>query len=208
MFTNFSPQKLCEMLLENVRASQLNFSIQDTPFSVYLTLRKSFSKKIQNEVFKSQPAAPHRHFVDVSNDKMSELECEIASLRIGNSNLAEKNKFLEDAQHTLAKNYDDEVSYNEEIKAELEILATKCKNIENLFEKNEMKLNKIQNEKKVLELKHEKTCAEVNNLKSEKKEFEKEKNKISIAFKTAKKEAKENEHAYEKIVHNQEQKIK
>ena len=206
MVTNFSPQKSCEMRLENVKASQLNFSIQETPFSVYLTLRKSFSKKIQNPRLKPQPATPH--FVDVSSGKISELERELASLRTENSTLADKNKILETDQNTLAKNYEAEVLYSENIKTELESLATKCENAENTIEKIEIKLSKTENEKKALESKHEKTCAEVKKIKSEKKELVKEVDNISIVLKRAKKEAKENADANEKLVKNQDKKIK
>ena len=34
----------CDSVIDSVRASSLNFSCQETPFSFYITLRKSFRK--------------------------------------------------------------------------------------------------------------------------------------------------------------------
>ena len=45
-----SPQELCENILKQIKSSGLNFVLQETPFSVYMTLRKTFcsdSLKIQ-----------------------------------------------------------------------------------------------------------------------------------------------------------------
>ena len=38
----YSPQKKSDDILQCVRSSNLHFSIQETPFSVYITLRKKF----------------------------------------------------------------------------------------------------------------------------------------------------------------------
>ena len=37
-------QNSCDHIVKSVRDSFLNYSIQETPFSMYLTIRKSFSK--------------------------------------------------------------------------------------------------------------------------------------------------------------------
>ena len=38
-------QTSCDVVLSSVRESSLNFSVQETPFSLYITVRKSFSKQ-------------------------------------------------------------------------------------------------------------------------------------------------------------------
>ena len=40
-------QSSCDFLLQAVRNSGLNFSCQETPFSIFLTVRKSFVKTFQ-----------------------------------------------------------------------------------------------------------------------------------------------------------------
>ena len=39
-------QKSCSEILNSVRNSNLNFSCQETPFSIYLTVRKSWNRKV------------------------------------------------------------------------------------------------------------------------------------------------------------------
>ena len=39
-------QKSCSEILNSVRNSKLNFSCQETPFSIYLTVRKSWNRKV------------------------------------------------------------------------------------------------------------------------------------------------------------------
>ena len=49
MAANSSIQKSCDLVLASVRSSSLNYSSQETPFSIYLTIRKSFSKATFNQ---------------------------------------------------------------------------------------------------------------------------------------------------------------
>ena len=41
-----SPQDQCNKILAQVHASQLHFLVQESPFSLYLTVRKKFTQKI------------------------------------------------------------------------------------------------------------------------------------------------------------------
>ena len=40
----FSVKTSCDFIINSVRDSSLNFSIQKTPYSLYLTIRKTFNK--------------------------------------------------------------------------------------------------------------------------------------------------------------------
>ena len=47
MLTNYpssNVQSSCDFILKEVRSSSLNYSVQETPFSLYLTIRKSLVK--------------------------------------------------------------------------------------------------------------------------------------------------------------------
>ena len=66
------PQKLCPQdysdgVLQCVKSSNLHFSISETPFSVYITLRKKFTNIYRDtkehsaaEVFKEEPCQVHQ----------------------------------------------------------------------------------------------------------------------------------------------------
>ena len=41
-----SVQKSCDLVIESVRASSLNYNLQETPYSIYLSIRKSSLKRI------------------------------------------------------------------------------------------------------------------------------------------------------------------
>ena len=193
MAPSFSAQKHCDTILDRVRSSNLNFVLQETPFSIFLTIRKSFNKNLSNQPYPEPNLDSDVH----DSDKLSDLMAEIKSLRTENKNIKAKKELLEQSQVTLAKNYAEEVTECEHLKGELIGNVSKLNNLQNNFEKINSNLKIIENEKKQLGVKHEKTCAEVKVLKSEKDDLEKEKSKIIIALKTAKKEGKEKNHEHE-----------
>ena len=201
----FSPQKSCNTILENVRSSKLNFSIQETPYSLFLTIRKSFTKNFLNH--QPEPHLDSRTKV-LDIKKISDLEAELDILKTENRNLKLKNEHLEKGNVALANNYEEEVSECEAIKeelvdttAQLENWKTNCKNME-------ANLKNIEKKSKQLEEKHTKTCNEVKKIKCEKEDLIKENNKISINLKTVKKEAKENNNEHDKIFRKKDETIK
>ena len=44
-----SPEFACGQVLYSVKMSRLNYFLQETPFSVYITLRKKFQKDFSNQ---------------------------------------------------------------------------------------------------------------------------------------------------------------
>ena len=196
-------QKNCDTILDRVRSSNLNFVLQETPFSIFLTIRKSFNKNLSNQPYPEPNLDSDVH----DSDKLSDLMAELKSLRTENKNIKAKKELLEQSQVTLAKNYAEEVTECEHLKGELIGNVSKLNNLQNNFEKMNSNLKIIENEKKQLGVKHEKTCAEVKVLKSEKDDLEKEKSKIIIALKTAKKEGKEKNHEHEKIIKKKDETI-
>ena len=51
-------QETCGRILQTVRTSNLNYSCQETPFSIYLNIRKSLSKHQQIYEVVQQPSQP------------------------------------------------------------------------------------------------------------------------------------------------------
>ena len=95
MVAKSSPQKICESIIDSVRSSHLNFSIQETPFSLYLTIRKSYSKRFPTQVLETSPP----FLVETSR----EFESKIETLMTLNSKLSARNKVLEDSQRILTE---------------------------------------------------------------------------------------------------------
>ena len=88
-------QESCENVLQSVKSSNLNFLIQESPFSVYLTIRKRFLK-----IPKKSPSAP------VPPDVHPALNKEIYELR---NELNARNNLLEE---TLEENEDLKIEVN------------------------------------------------------------------------------------------------
>ena len=47
----------CDSILQRIRSSGLHFSCQETPWSIYVTLRKSFIQSNKNQTSLSSPTA-------------------------------------------------------------------------------------------------------------------------------------------------------
>ena len=45
MVVNSSPYKVCENLINDVKASNLNYLVNETPYSAFITIRKRFTKE-------------------------------------------------------------------------------------------------------------------------------------------------------------------
>ena len=182
-------QKSCQTIINQVRWSCLNFSLQETPFSLYVTIRKSYSK---SQSISYAPA-------------LDQIQPEVLPASATNdsnfSSLQSRCKFLEQSNDNLKKEYADAIS---EIEENHETINNLRKQVELFQTQNDeivgKRIKAFNDEKRSLQLKHEKTCSENKTLKREKDDLEKEINKLSIALKTSRKEIKEQSHQYEKKV--------
>ena len=99
-----SVQKSCDLVIESVRASSLNYNLQETPYSIYLSIRKSSLKRIptvdQEEVPQIQ-----------SPNKLKELESKLKS--------------AEAANFALKLKYEDAVNDSEESYLKIKLLEKK-----------------------------------------------------------------------------------
>ena len=110
-------QKSCDLVVNSVRASFLNFSIQETPYSLYLTIRKSFSKYSNQQTVCCDPSS------------------ELVILRV-------KFKSLEDANLSLKNNYEEAINECEVGYKVIRELETKIENYEiKLENKNKDKVD-------------------------------------------------------------------
>ena len=96
MAANSSIHKSCDLVLASVRSSSLNYSSQETPFSIYLITRKSFSKAN----FNHSPGGDSNH-QNLNQDILVET-------------LKSNIKALEDKNLHLVHSYEEAVSDSEE----------------------------------------------------------------------------------------------
>ena len=91
----------CDKVLTSVRDSSLNFSLQETPFSIYITIRKSFLRCRSDSLDKN----PSNYKEEQTSGKSQELEDLITKLKSEEKiNLALKNNY-EEAIEDSAKCY-------------------------------------------------------------------------------------------------------
>ena len=91
----------CDKVLTSVRDSSLNFSLQETPFSIYITIRKSFLRCRSDSLDKK----PSKYKEEQTSGKSQELEDLITKLKSEEKiNLALKNNY-EEAIEDSAKCY-------------------------------------------------------------------------------------------------------
>ena len=105
MVTNL--ENTCNSLLQNIRTSGLNFNCQETPFSIYVTLRKSFVQPRTNtKSFPDfKPVVVQEHFT--TDSQFSEVKVEHKKQAYDNvkndledaiDELETKNKVIEDLE--------------------------------------------------------------------------------------------------------------
>ena len=183
MFPTNAVQESCNSIMHHIRASSLNFKIEETPYSIFLTVRKSFSKN-----FSSHPSPS---FLVSNACDLSEFQSELEKLKEENIELRAKNHDLEQANAVISRNFQEDALESEASKVDLENAQHKIANIDRKLSMTESSLNSLELIKLQLERKHEKTCSELKSSKSESEELKKEILKMNVAFKSLKKETQE-----------------
>ena len=160
-------QERCNSVLDHVRSTNLNFLSQETSYSVYLTIRKSFVKNVPNQ-YPADHLTPrdeqvHTPVTEANNVYEAEL-----------NHVKTKLYQMEAANATLTKAFEDEVEASNNLKMQLNDAGNKLDNLHSNFSQQKAKLENIMNAKIQLEKKHEETCNDVKVLKSENSELKKE----------------------------------
>ena len=145
-FGMLTVQNSCDFVLRSVRDSFLNYSIQETPFSLYLTVRKSFSRSKPDQ---SNPsAASNQIFSSLVQNKMcKEEDSYLESLKT-------KLKSLEDSNRILQQDYEKATNDSEESYKKNEQLEARIKSYEKIaaeIHKKDKIIDRLSQEKKSLE---------------------------------------------------------
>jgi hypothetical protein len=184
-------QNSCAKILNTVRQSGLNFSIQETPYSFFVTVRKSVLKSLQVSILDE----PETGTVNLASNAFTE-ELQSRCLFLEQSNSRLKSDF-EEAVHEL------EVLQSE--KNDLSEHLTESKDKNDIVGNN---IKVVNEEKRALQIKHERICSENKNLKNELESTKADLVTAVSTLKTTKKEAKDSSHQNEKKTGQMEEKIK
>ena len=140
----------CDQIVKSVRNSCLNFSIQETPYSLYLTIRKSFTK------------APQDSSNDLKNESENIINQEIETLKARLSEAEKRNQRLQ-SEHEEVVN-DSEVCYKK-----IESLETRVLNDKEEIVKLESDLEDVEKNWKDLMKQVKEKDKEIHDLKKENK---------------------------------------
>ena len=187
-------QNSCEFILKNIRSSSLNYAVQETPFSLYLTIRKSFVKNKTRSDSKPATSSPLVRETEISREELETLKVECESLKNENQ--------------TLKKGYEEAIIECEENNMVIADLQNRNENLDFKVCKCEAKIKELDDEKKKLQAKNEKLNEENKSLKLGRENFNKEVNNLSNSLKASKKEIKEVNYRLEKKACELEYKVK
>ena len=193
-FTN--PEMLAsqtfDQIIDSVQKSNLNFQLQVSPFSAYISLKKSLVKDKSGSLLLPQKSPP----LTVSSPQPSS-NSESAKLII-------KINELESALVIQKNRYEDAVKDNEVTNQKLKDTEKKVVD-EN--RKLEIEKKALRQEIKTYVAKLEDKVLEVKKLKNDIDEQNKEKNALNVALKSAKQDVKSQSKAFEKKLTSFEKKV-
>ena len=182
--------KACEQIIRQVSSSQLDYHMNQTPYSIYFSIRKKFIRGFVPS------ASENLDFSTYGDAELVNLKKEYQKLyECYQTTLANENIFIAE----IAR-----LKHELEEKSELE---DNFVNLEETKQKNDVKSKAISKELREIKDKYDKKCVDVKTLKDEIDVIKKENNSASIALKRSKKERTETVKRYEKKVHEYESKL-
>ena len=163
--------RICEDILRKVVDSKLDFKVNQTPYSMYFSIRKKF---IRN-----------------SNDSGATLVSDNQENSGQTELLRQELLYMRSEYEKLYNFYQIEIGTRTYTEDELETLKIVLSDKDN-------KIKQLDSEKKDLQGKYENRCLEMKQLKSEIETLKKEKNNLSVALKSSKQEVRDTIKAFEK----------
>ena len=183
--------KICSEIIEKVNNSNLDFKMNQTPYSLHFSIRKKFSKTRAAEEQVTQ-----HYGVNVCEDpsQNSLLRQELINMR---SEYEKLFKFYE-LEMGLRINLEKELKVQNERSHELELELLRADEALGLKEHLEKESKKVKAESLDSKAKYENKCLEFKNLKVEIENIKKEKNSLSVALVGSRKENKDQNKSFEK----------
>ena len=169
----------CNSIVQKIRASGLNFSCQETPFSIYVTVRKSLTKQFRSNTLNSDRLVhrqedPHQGPHEVTFAKYDELLAKYEQLEAQKKNVEEAlSKSMQELEDIAKK-----VDSRDDL-----ILELRDQNQNQCHQIQALKVNYTVNEKAVVEETKEMLSYEIKKLQTEIGDL---KNAVSLANKDVK----------------------
>ena len=159
---------------------RLNFLVQETPYSAYVTIRKKFSRGFQDSSCQKIKALESRNH-SLQNE-CAALVDEIGSTR--SNNLLLQNR-LTKAEQDMIKHYEDTKLCKSKLLDEIATLKSLQNKNSDIISKQKLEISKeekktkaLEKNVKCLEIKNDNLNGQIANLKKSKGELQKEKNKL------------------------------
>ena len=158
----------CSEIIDKVNSSNLDYKMNQTPYSLHFSIRKKFTK------ISSYNEAP-TNFGSLLNSQLSGNHIDLIRQELLNT----RNEYLQ------LYNF-----YIEQKDANVKLEADNLVMLENLSakEENENSSKALKIEVKTLQKKYENKCLEVKQMKTQIDDLNKEKNSLSVRLKASKKE--------------------
>ena len=151
MMDKNSPEIASGQIVHTLKMSQLNYMLQETPYSTYITIRKKFQKEV-NQTREDREASVVKENRDITNEKlveklnsmekenrelkekvkdnfidMGKLEYDVEELEFKNEHLESEKSDLDDKVEELYKELSDMKKENTEVKTRETMLEKKAK---------------------------------------------------------------------------------
>ena len=163
----------CEIVMDSVRDSSLNYSMRETPFSLYLTIRKTFVKS--SSTLDQNSSVSLQNFASTAQDNFTEIK-----------DLESKLRAAEESQSRLKNLYEQAVEDSEATHAQVKELE---KLLEDVTRKvNLESVNKMESEMKIKDCFIEKLKVENENVENDLQSAEKNWKELKKLIKMKEKE--------------------
>ena len=177
MAANFEPhlKKSCDLVIDSVRKSCLNFSLQETPFSIYLSIRKSFARnKPIEEVGEKEPIATE---FNKENDSALIEEIKMLKMKLGEA---------EDENMKLKHSFEEKCDSSEKKSKQIEILEVEVLHHEEDKMKLESELEIVEKNFRLLKKQVKEKDKIMHDLKKESETLARDLLQVETSFKTFK----------------------
>ena len=177
------PELACENVIKTLKISRLTFSVQETPYSAYLTIRKKFASNPPSELSSlcdvetqsmDETCETFRKEISQLKAKLGELECEKNDSLESIDQLKDAMKMKEFENEALKSEKNAVVQERDKLEKQLDIFRTENKTLSDeleTFEKNGKCFNKVlkQKDKQLYDLEKEsmKLSEDLQNARSE-----------------------------------------
>ena len=181
-------EQACEDVLRNLKVSRLTFSVKETQYSAYITIRKKFTQQGRNlEDMKSFSTCQNFEKLTMEN---SMLKLKLVETETEREDLLNENKNLHEAMESLEQKYVERNEFKDEnraLKSDLEVVNKDIQCTKKIVKQKDKEVYDLQKENSRLKeeiqlvqsdysnlkskVNREAKQAEKKNKKSEKKEF-------------------------------------